>query len=198
MLKDKRRNTIGRILLVLIPLFIVLLLSGCGTKKKAAETAPKPEVVAPAPPAWHTCVIQSARATVNKDGTKFSSTITMQTVRDSMLVISVTPMFGIEIYRLEATPFEVIAFDKLQGRYARATYTDVNRKLTPSVNWDVLQQLCSAELPTGSDRARLLYSFGDDTIELIIDYTPRRLDVPVRMSALPLDRYTQEDISKWL
>ena len=126
------------------------------------------------------------------------STITMQAVRDSMLVISVTPMFGIEIYRLEATPFEVIAFDKLQGRYARATYTDVNRKLTPSVNWDVLQQLCSAELPTGSDRARLLYSFGDDTIELIIDYTPRRLDVPVRMSALPLDRYTQEDISKWL
>ena len=182
----------------ILALALALALVGCGAKKKVAESTPEPEVVAPAPPAWHTCLIQSARATVNKDGTKFTTSITMQTVRDSMLVISVTPMFGVELYRLEATPFEVIAFDKLHGQYARATYTDLNRKLTPELNWDILQQLCSAELPTGSDRARLLYSFGDDTIELIIDYTPRRVDVPVKVNALPLDRYTQVDISRWL
>lgn len=198
MLKDKRQIANGQILLVLIPLFIVLLLSGCGTKKKVAEKVPEPKVEIPAPPAWHTCVIQSARATVNKDGTKFSTSITMQTVRDSMLVISVTPMFGVELYRLEATPLEVVGFDKIHGQYARATYAELNRKLTPELNWDILQQLCSAELPTGNERARLLYTFGDDAIELIIDYTPRRLDGTVRINALPLDRYTQVDISRWL
>ena len=174
-------------------------LVSCGTKKKVAEATAEPEVIEePAVPAWHTCVIQNARVTVNKDGNKFSSSVNMQVVRDSMLVISVTPLLGIEIYRLEATPFEVIGIDKMQGQYARATYTDLNRKLTPSLNWDTLQELCSAELPLGSERARLIYTFGDDVVELVVEYPMRRLDVPVRIGALPLNRYTQVDISRWL
>ena len=39
---------------------------------------------------------------------------------------------------------------------------------------------------------------GDDVVELIVEYTPRQLDVPVRVSALPVNRYTQVDISRWL
>ena len=173
-------------------------LVGCGTKKKVAESTPEPEVVAPAPPAWHTCAIPNARVTVNKDGNKFSSSVNMQVVRDSMLVISVTPLLGMELYRLEATPFEIIGIDKIQGQYARATYHEINRKLTPNLNWDTLQELCSAELPLGSERARLIYTFGDDVVELVIEYPARRLDVPVRITAQPLNRYTQVDISRWL
>ena len=103
-----------------------------------------------------------------------------------------------ELYRLEATPLEIVGIDKIHCQYAKATYADVNRKLTPELNWDVLQELCSAELPLGSERARLIYSFGDDVVELLVEYTPRQLDVPVRIGALPLNRYTQVDISRWL
>ena len=183
----------------ILVLALALALAGCGTKKKVVESTPEPEVAAvPAPPAWHTCLIQNARATVIKDGTKFTSSVTMQTVRDSMLVISVTPLFGMELYRLEATPLDFVGIDKIQGQYAKATYAEVNHKLTPSLNWDVLQDLCSAELPLGSEKARLIYTFGDDVVELIVEYTPRQLDVPVRVSALPVNRYTQVDISRWL
>ena len=92
----------------------------------------------------------------------------------------------------------MIAIDKIHGRYAKATFADLNRQLTPSLNFDILQQICAAELPTGSERARLLYSFGNETIELVIDYPPRRLDVPVRVKNQPLKNYTEVDISKWL
>lgn len=182
-----------------LALALAVSLVGCKSKKKVAEVAQEPKVEIPAPPAWHTCLISSARATVNKDGSSFTSPVTMQVVRDSMLVISVTPMFGIEAFRLEATPFEIIGFDKLHGQFAKATYAEINHKLTPTLNWDVLQQLCSAELPTGSERARLYYTFGDDAIELVINYnTPRQIDVPVRVNNLRTDRYTQVDINKWL
>ena len=100
--------------------------------------------------------------------------------------------------RLEATPLDFVGIDKIHGQYAKATYAEVNHKLTPSLNWDVLQDLCSAELPLGSEKARLIYTFGDDVVELIVEYTPRQLDVPVRVSALPVNRYTQVDISRWL
>lgn len=122
----------------------------------------------------------------------------MQTVHDSMIVISVMPMLGMEMMRVEATPTQIIAIDKLHGRYAKATFADLNRRLTPSLNWDILQQLCTAELPTGPEKARLVYTFGKERLELIINYPPRKLDVPVRMTNQRLTKYTEIDVSKFL
>ena len=122
----------------------------------------------------------------------------MQTVHDSMIVISVMPMLGMEMMRVEATPTQIIAIDKLHGRYAKATFADLNRRLTPSLNWDILQQLCTAELPTGPEKARLVYTFGKERLELIINYPPRKLDVPVKMTNQRLTKYTEIDVSKFL
>lgn len=176
----------------------VLVLVGCGTKKKAAGSRRKAPVEQQAVevPAWHTCLTQ-ARATITTDEDKLSANITMQTVRDSMLVISIMPILGMEMMRVEATPTGLTAIDKMQGRYATASFADLNRKLNPSLNWDLLQQLCCGELPTG-EKARMQYSFGGKIIELVIEYGRRQTDIPVRVNSLPLDRYTQVDISKWL
>lgn len=178
-------------------LIAALALAGCGAKKKAVSTLPS-AAAGKAAPAWHTCLIQGARATVKTDGTKLSASITMQTVRDSMIVMSVMPLLGMEMLRVEATPLEVLVIDKIHGQYGKATYAEINRKLTPAVNWDVLQQIASAELPTGNERARMVYNFGKQVIEVVIDYPARKTDVPVRVSAQRIDRYTQVDISKWL
>ena len=132
------------------------------------------------------------------DGNRLSATVTMQTVHDSMLVISVMPLLGIEVARFEATPLELTGINKFDGTYATTTFAELNRTLTPSLHWDILQQTCTAELPTGTEKARLVYQLGEKTIELIIDYTPRRLDVPVRVSHQNLSRYKKIDINKWL
>lgn len=174
---------------------MTLVLVSCGTKKQLTTT---PSPLTPQAPAWHTCLIQGARATITTDTDKLSANITMQTVHDSMLVISVLPMFGMEMLRIEATPVEITAIDKLHGQYAVATYAELNRQLTPEMNWDILQQLCAAELPTGPEKARLMYMFHGQTLELVIDYVPRQTDIPVRVMHQRLDRYTQVDISKWL
>lgn len=175
-------------------LLAALLLVSCGTKKKTVST--QPAVVSE--PTWHTCLIQNAKATVTMDGSKMSATVTMQTVRDSMLVISVMPLLGIEIARFEATPLELTGINKFDGTYATTTFAELNRTLKPSLNWDILQQTCTAELPTGSERARLVYTLGDKEIELVINYTPRRLDVPVRVTHQNVSKYKKMNIQKWL
>ena len=175
-------------------LVAVLVLAGCGTKKKAVSSQPSEA----SEPTWHTCLIQNAKATVVMDGDRMSATVTMQTVHDSMLVISVMPLLGIELARFEATPLELTGINKFDGTYATTTFAELNRTLTPSLNWDILQQTCTAELPTGPDKARLVYSLGDKTIELVIDYTPRKLDVPVRVMHLNLSKYKKMNIAKWL
>lgn len=175
---------------------LLLVLTGCGTKKKAVTVVaeePVSEV-----PSWHTCLIQGGRATIITENDRQSAAVTMQTVRDSLLVISVMPMFGMEMLRIEATPTQLIGIDKIHGRYALTTYAELNNHLTPSLNWDILQQVCSAELPTGNERARMLYTFNGERIEVIIDYMPRKTDVPVRAMHQRLDKYSQVDISRWL
>lgn len=186
------------IILFFCTLITACILTACGTQKKTAP-APEPVVETPQLHQWHTCLIRNAQATARMNGNTYSVNITTQVVRDSMLVISVTPFLGIEIMRLEATPFEIIGIDKLNGQYVRTTYTELNRQLTPAINWDVLQQLCSDEIPGEEHRARLLYNFGNDIIELTVVYPAnRQLDTPIRIAALPLNRYTQVDVSKWL
>ena len=115
-----------------------LVLAACGTKK-ALTVKPAQK------PAWHTCLIQGARATVTKGSDRVSATVTMQTVRDSMIIISVMPMLGIEMLRLEATPQELIAIDKIHGQYTTTDFKQLNHKLTPRLNWTVLQQISSAD-----------------------------------------------------
>lgn len=171
-----------------------IVLASCGTKKKAISS--QPSVVSE--PTWHTCLIQGARATVNLGDQQFAANVTMQTVRDSMLVISVMPLPGLEIARFEATPFELTGVNKLEGTYATTTYAELNRNLVPSLNWDILQQLCSAELPTGAESARMMYTLSDKTIELNVIYPVRKLDVPVKVSHQNKSRYKKIDITKWL
>lgn len=173
---------------------MVLLLCGCGAKKKMVQPV-EPE---PVVPAWHTCLIQGAQATVITDGDRLSAAVTMQTVYDSMIVISVMPMLGMEMMRVEATPTQLIAIDKLHGQYAKATFADLNRQLTPSLNWDILQQICTAELPTGPEKARLVYTFGKKQFELILIYPPRKTDVPVKMNNQRLTKYTEIDVARFL
>lgn len=179
-------------LLISVLISCSILLTGCGAKKKIVS----PEK--PAEPSWHTCLIQGAQGTVITDEERISASMTMQTVHDSMLVISIMPMLGMEMFRVEATPTELIAIDKLHGNYATATYSEINRRLTPELNWDILQQLCAAELPTGSEKARLVYKFGNETVEIVVNYTPRKTDVPVRVNHIKLDKYTKVDVSRFL
>ena len=176
-------------------LLAALLLVSCGVKKKMTNDQ---SPITNQEPTWHTCLIQNAKATVTMDGSRMSANVTMQTVRDSMLVISVMPLLGIEVARFEATPFELTGINKFDGTYATTSFAELNRTLTPSLNWDVLQQTCTAELPTGAERARLVYHLGDKEIELVIDYTPRKLDVPVRVTHQNVSRYKKMNIAKWL
>ena len=182
-----------------IIVFVVaaLLFAGCGAKRKVVSTH-VPEVAEPEIPAWHTCLIPGAQITLTSGEERYSGTANMQVVRDSMCIISITALLGLEVLRIEATPQEILGIDKIHGRYARATYEELSSRMTPQLSWEILQQMCSAELPTGDKTARVRYSIGKEQAELFILYPERQLDVPVRMNSVRLDKYKPIDISKLL
>lgn len=161
--------------------------TSCHTQKVAVQTQSAETPTEEEKP-WHTCLMQGARATLTIDEEIISANCTMQVVRDSMLVISVMPMLGIEVYRIEATPDELIAINKLNNQYLRTDYQQVNRYVTPPLRWEDLQQIASNELPGGPFVG---YAIGEKTIALKITYPEKQTNVPVRAQHIDLSRYEQ-------
>lgn len=161
--------------------------TSCHTQKVAVQPQPTETPTEEEKP-WHTCLMQGARATLTIDEEIISANCTMQVVRDSMLVISVMPMLGIEVYRIEATPDELIAINKLNHQYLRTDYQQVNRYVTPPLRWEDLQQIASNELPGGPFVG---YAIGEKTIALKITYPEKQTDVTVRTQHIDLSRYEQ-------
>ncbi|MBR6117477.1 MAG: DUF4292 domain-containing protein [Paludibacteraceae bacterium] len=174
----------------------LLVLAGCSTQKKTVSG--QWSKIKETKPTWHTCVISGAKAVVTTSGDRTSAAVTMQVVHDSLIIVSIMPTLGIEMARLEATPTEIVAFDKVYNRYAVTTYEELNQRLTPKLTWQQLEQICSAELPTGDKTAKLTYSIGKESITFDIRYAPRKLDVPVKMNRLNTRKYRKMDISQWL
>lgn len=167
--------------------------TSCHTTKHIAQTETQSEGKT-AEPQWHTCLMQNAQAVVTLGEETMRANCTLQTVRDSMLIISIMPMLGIEMLRIEATPTQITGIDKINRQYAVATYDDINRYLAPTVAWHDLQALATGELPTGDKEAFVGYTAGEQTIMLRLIYPERQLDVPIRTQAANLARYQQIDI----
>ena len=161
--------------------------TSCRTQRAAVQPQPTETPTEEEKP-WHTCLMQGAKATLTMDEQTITANCTMQVVRDSMLVISVMPMLGIEVYRLEATPDELIAIDKLNHQYLKTDYARINRYVTPSLTWEDLQQIASNEVQGGPF---IGYAIGEKTIALKITYPEKQTDVPVRMLHIDLSRYKQ-------
>ena len=161
--------------------------TSCRTQQAAVQPQPTETPTEEEKP-WHTCLIQGAKATLTMDEQTITANCTMQVVRDSMLVISVMPMLGIEVYRLEATPDELIAIDKLNHQYLKTDYARINRYVAPSLTWEDLQQIASNEVQGGPF---IGYAIGEKTIALKITYPEKQTDVPVRTQHIDLSRYEQ-------
>ena len=161
--------------------------TSCRTQRVAVQPQPTETPTEEEKP-WHTCLVQGAKATLTIDEQTITANCTMQVVRDSMLVISVMPMLGIEVYRLEATPDELIAIDKLNHQYLKTDYARINRYVTPSLTWEDLQQIASNEVQGGPF---IGYAIGEKTIALKITYPEKQTDVAVRTQHIDLSRYEQ-------
>lgn len=161
--------------------------TSCRTQRVAVQPQPTETPTEEEKP-WHTCLIQGAKATLTMDEQTITANCTMQVVRDSMLVISVMPVLGIEVYRLEATPEELIAIDKMNHQYLKTDYARINRYVTPSLTWEDLQQIASNEVQGGPF---IGYAIGEMTIALKITYPEKQTDVPVRTLHIDLSRYEQ-------
>lgn len=192
-------KSLNNLFTLLIVFCAGLIISGCASKKKIAQAQVETVKEEFKKPTWHTTLVPGAEATITADKQSIRATCQMQVVRDSMLVISVMPMFGIETHRLEATPDSLFVIDKLGRQYGAVDFATINQYITPKISWNDLQEMASGEKVTSeTETYRWSYSAKGHTATLSLRYNTIQRNVPMRVVHLNTTRYKKIDPKTFL
>lgn len=80
---------------------------------------------------------------INYNGRSFSSAATCKIRKDSAMHISLQPVFGVEMFKMEITPKKILIFDKLNQRYYETDFGFIENKIGEGINFQNFQALIS-------------------------------------------------------
>lgn len=148
---------------------------------------------------YRTVSVPSARGTVTIDQQVFEGRVSFATTIDSLVIWSIQPIAGMELFRMEATPNEVVVYDKTTMTRIVLTYNQIAQYSSPALTFDHLQEIATGEiLPMGRTSTLRSYVVLGHTVILDIDYKDIRYGVPVNMNRLSPLRFETKQIEEMM
>ena len=171
----------GYRLRVIVLLLVVAMLCGCATSRLATKRAN-----------WQTAQVTNCVATAAMDSMQYTIGCSLHVVRDSLIILSVRPMMNIELGRIEITPKEVVAIDKMNHQYTKVPLTKTT-PVVPRIRWNDLQTFASGEKAKKGDKVTLTYSYKGHPVRLDMTYGDIVYDGQAPIRRLNVDKYKYVD-----
>ncbi|MGN0187692.1 MAG: DUF4292 domain-containing protein [Paludibacteraceae bacterium] len=132
-------------------MLLALLVAGCkskqlpqpSTEQSASYTV---QQVLTEQPTFETLHISKMNVVATYGTQQLSFRATVKLLPDSLLVLSIQPMLGVEMFRVEFTPSRFVVVDKWNRRYTDNSYDFLRYKLGVDFRFDVLQNILSNRL----------------------------------------------------
>lgn len=110
---------------------------------------------------------QRAQMELQMDQHQYNIGCNMRIWHNELMIISVQPMLGIEMIRIETTQDSIWIFDKMNRRYAEVDYASINRIVQPNVSYKMLQDWFNLPtLPSKNEKAHLEFSAGQHHVKM--------------------------------
>lgn len=106
---------------------IAIMLASCASSKSASTK--------------RQTLSQKAHVGLTVDQYQYNVDCVLKVWKNELIVLSVLPMMGIEMFRLEATPEDIIVIDKFNKRYAIITYEELQQLLQKKLTFKQMQTL---------------------------------------------------------
>lgn len=147
-----------------------LVLTGCNNQKRLTKTEgnePKKEVVKQktiqqraieAQPDFQSVNAQKARFQLTYQRKSVAANGTIAMIKDSICIISLQPVLGIELFRLELTPEEVLIVDKMNRRYVQMSYAEISEAVKMPITFADAQNVLMARMVVLGQPQSALYS----------------------------------------
>lgn len=127
---------------------------------------------------------------------RLSSPVVVTYIADSIVLASVQPLMGIEMYRLEALRDRARLFEKLNRRYIEMTYDEISQQTNRRITFDLVQQMV--------EQVGLTYPIGQDTtlrysgVEANLRLQYRTTNQPVSAFPISTNGYNRTTINALL
>ena len=145
---------IKKLLYYLSVTVVIVTMAACSSSRRLGRTptigglsgTDYMEKVISQTPQWQNI---TAKAALNLDmGTKGNAKVnaTLRIRRGEVIRLSVAPLLGIEVARMDITPDNVLLIDRLNKRYVKVSFAELSRLANAELDFDVLQSLFMNEL----------------------------------------------------
>jgi len=143
----------------LLIFLLIILLSGCKTRQLAVKPkntgTPTTQILTTqnivnqidnANKEIRTLNISNAEALFTKDGKTQSVRISVRIIKDKEINISILPILGVEMFRIQLIPQRFYVFDKLNRRYCENSYNFLSDIAQTNITFETIQALLTNKL----------------------------------------------------
>ena len=126
---------------------------------------------------------------------RYSMNSTVRIWRGEIIIVSVQPMLGIEMLRVEATRDSVLVLDKMNRRYVTLAYSDIEQQTRLKINYKTLQDLLSKPVSKeNKEHIALTLDTGNHQLKLSCQFINREYNTLQDATRAKISRYKQVDL----
>ncbi len=156
-----------------------LLLASCNTQRSAQ-------------PKRYQTLKEKAQVSLQLDEHEYSMSATVQVWRNNLVIVSLQPMFGIEMLRMEATQDSVVIVDKMNRRYTILQYDMFDKDIKPAPSYRMIQDFVTAsKKPKAKTKAQIPFTLGKHKIMIQCSFSQREYNALAAPKRMDLKRYKQ-------
>lgn len=141
---------------------------------------------------------QKATTTLRLDQRQYTMDASVQLWRNELIIISLQPMFGIEMVRVEATKDSVLLVDKMNRRYTVIHYDMFDQQVKPTPSYRLIQDFVSTpQTPDIKAKSQRSFAIGNHEIAIECTFSQREfntLKAPRRIDLKKYKRVSLRDI----
>ena len=129
---------------------------------------------------------------------KYSVNSVVRIWRDELVVVSVQPMLGIEMMRMEADRDSVWVIDKMNKRFITMAYNDIEKKTGVKINYRTLQDLLSQPITEDKEHVTWIFEMGKNQIKLSGRFSNREHNTLPAATRTKIDKYKRVSLREIL
>lgn len=166
-----------------VAIILVVLLSSCSVSRRASSR--------------YETLSQRAQVSLIWNQQQYNMSSTVRIWRNELIVVSVQPMLGIEMVRMEANQDSVWIFDKMNRRYVALSYNEITNKLHTKISYKMLQDFMTKQAK-GKAPLKWQLTTGKHELELSCSFSNREQNTLQAPKQTKTDRYKQVSLREIL
>lgn len=165
-------------------IILMIVVSSCSVSRRATSR--------------HQTLSQRAQVTLQYDQHQYSMSSVVRVWRNELVVISVQPMLGIELVRMEITPDSVMVFDKMNRRYVALAYSEIGQTLGSKISYKTIQDFMWRQAKKDKEPLQLEFTYGKHHLKLSCEFSNRENNTLQSPTRTKTDKYKRVSLREIL